>query len=385
MVLLGLLSAIFWLYSLAISYRARQAYISSNRCREPNAYPHRDPILGLDFLRDSIRAGKDFKYLAREQELHTIYGNTFSSRFFRTTVFNTVEPENLKTILSTKFPDYGVGARRKNAFAPLLGDSIFQRDGARWEASRALLRPCFQRAQTEGTAIFEPHVSNLLRAIPRNGETVDLALLFHRLAADWATDFLFGESIKSLDDPDKLTSGVLKAIHDSQSGCEFRWLVGSLSSIIPQPAFFRNVGIVHEFIQRHVDKALEYRKTLAAPPVLNLEEVSTRQVFLEQLAERTQDRKVLQDELLTLYFAGSDAVSALLMNMVFAISKHPNIWQRLREEVRPLNGQAPTTQQLKKLRYVNNCVSESKAALPDNHNISRSYRSSSTSRPAQQF
>jgi hypothetical protein len=47
-------------------------------------------------------------------------------------------PENIKTILSTKFNDYSLGQKRKDTFIPVLGHGIFDTDGAAWERSRAL-------------------------------------------------------------------------------------------------------------------------------------------------------------------------------------------------------------------------------------------------------
>jgi hypothetical protein len=41
----------------------------------------------------------------------------------------------------------------------------------------------------------------MISLIPQNGETVDLMNLFYRFTLDAATDFLFGESVMSLDNP----------------------------------------------------------------------------------------------------------------------------------------------------------------------------------------
>ena len=51
------------------------------------------------------------------------------------TVYNTMDPENIKAILATKFEDFGVGPRL-DFFGPLLGNGIFTSDGPHWERSR---------------------------------------------------------------------------------------------------------------------------------------------------------------------------------------------------------------------------------------------------------
>jgi hypothetical protein len=41
----------------------------------------------------------------------------------------------------------------------------------------------------------------MISLIPQNGETIDLMELLYRLTLDASTDYLFGESVNSLDDP----------------------------------------------------------------------------------------------------------------------------------------------------------------------------------------
>ncbi|RAO69389.1 uncharacterized protein BHQ10_005401 [Talaromyces amestolkiae] len=143
--------------------------------------------------------------------------------------------------------------------------------------------------------------------------------------------------------------GALKAFGDTHAGCEFRWLLGHLAVFWPQPTFMKNVRITHQFIQHYVDAALQR----GGSPSFRASSVPSipRVLFIDQLTQRSQDRKIIQDELTTLYFAGTDAPAALLSNLFFVLSKKPAVWDRLRTEVRPLEGKAPSIDQLKKLRY----------------------------------
>lgn len=47
----------------------------------------------------------------------------------------TIDPENIKAILSTNFADFGLGGRSES-LSPLLGRGIFVSDGPKWEHSR---------------------------------------------------------------------------------------------------------------------------------------------------------------------------------------------------------------------------------------------------------
>ena len=48
------------------------------------------------------------------------------------TIVATVEPENLKCVLSTDFRSYSLGDGRKKLMKPVLGDGIFTTDGREW-------------------------------------------------------------------------------------------------------------------------------------------------------------------------------------------------------------------------------------------------------------
>lgn len=61
-----------------------------------------------------------------------------------------------------------------------------------------MLRPNFVRTQIGDVEMFEKHVQHLIQAIPRDGSTVDLQVLFFRFSLDVATDLLFGESTNTL-------------------------------------------------------------------------------------------------------------------------------------------------------------------------------------------
>jgi cytochrome P450 len=82
-----------------------------------------------------------------------------------------------------------------------LGDGIFNSDGQVWSTSRALLRPQFQKQRISELETFQFHTNKLLSLIPPNGETFDIMDLWYRFTLDASTEFLFGQSVNSLDNP----------------------------------------------------------------------------------------------------------------------------------------------------------------------------------------
>jgi cytochrome P450 len=148
----------------------------------------------------------------------TIFGAhnswTVESRFLGVRTIFTADPANVKAILATQFGDYGKGEPFHREWSDFLGDSIFTTDGAKWHASRHLIRPQFTRDRVSDLHCFESHVQTLFKAIanggPLLGETqivdmdsvdgkvLDISDLFFRFTLDVTTEFLLGSDIKSL-------------------------------------------------------------------------------------------------------------------------------------------------------------------------------------------
>ncbi|KAH0545436.1 hypothetical protein FGG08_000437 [Glutinoglossum americanum] len=98
--------------------------------REKNKYLHGiDRVLrALDFKGDIL----EDLFHARYRE----YGPTHKQDGVAGEVIHTVDPAILRTVLSTRFKDYGVGGRRKRNLAPVVGHGNFTWDGEEWGRSR---------------------------------------------------------------------------------------------------------------------------------------------------------------------------------------------------------------------------------------------------------
>ena len=349
---------IFDIASLRVSY---QKVIRQYGCKPTIRYPHKDPLFGLDDVWESLNAAKAKRFLARIRRQYERLGNTYSARFLTYPVINTIEPENIKAVLSSRFSDYGVGSRRREAFKPLLGKSIILLDGQPWKHSRARLRPIFARDQVADLERLEYHVKHLIEKIPTDGSTVDLATLFFRLTPDISTEFIFGESINSLVDSESQDARFAQAFKKAQAGSEHRWRLGSLARLIPQPQFFRDVAYVHQYIEDHVVKAPESNRSLNknGPELRKTSQADKgRYIFLDQLLKYTSDKDVLRDEILSIFLAGRDTTASLLCNCFFVLSRRPDIWAELRKEVEMLKSRPPTLHQLSELSTIQNCLKE---------------------------
>lgn len=77
-------------------------------CAEPQKYPHKDPILGLDLFIATGNATKSSSLLSFNSRLFDTYGKTFQYNSWGRTAIRTMQPENIQAVLSTSFWNFGV-------------------------------------------------------------------------------------------------------------------------------------------------------------------------------------------------------------------------------------------------------------------------------------
>jgi cytochrome P450 len=363
-------AVIFLLYTITALQRKYNQYRISraNNCQPVQVKVAKDPFLGLDNIWENLDAAKNHILLERGLSRFRQYGNTFRARRLRTPIIVTREPQNVKTILSLRFKDYGLGNRIK-AFGPLLGHGIFTTDGEHWAQSRAMIRPNFVKDQVAHLDIFEELMADLLALIPTDGTTVDLQELFFCYTIDSATEFLFGHSVQSLK---KRLSGVQTDENDFASSFNYAQdAIATNTRLGPLRVLFRDRKaeqcnrVCHELVEQFVEKALKYRANYdEEKAAVDDGDQKQRYLFLQGLAQQTGDRTRIRDELMNVLLAGRDTTASLLSNMFFMLAKNPLVWDKLREEVASLEGRAPTYTQLRNLTYLKYCLNECESTTP---------------------
>lgn len=351
------------LYQQAKRARARKDMAAAHGCRPVAArYAHKDPVLGLDLLLSNIKKFNEHKICETATDRFRILGNTFEANIVGKVGIFTIEPENVKTILSLKFKDYCIG-HRSGPFAPLLGQGIFTTDGDEWNNSRHLIRPNFMREQVADIQAFERHMQALLKHIPRDGSTVDMQKLFFEFTIDSATEFLFGRSTEVLSADAGEGKEFAKAFNRALLDCSIRFRLGFLREF----RFGKDKSegqeanrTCHKYVDKFVDDAILYREKAAASGDVEKEGADGKEkyVFLRELAKSTDDRKRLRDELLNVLLAGRDTTASLLTMTFFQISRRPGVWRKLQEEIGELNGRTPTYEQLRNLKYLKYVLNE---------------------------
>ena len=200
--------------------------------------------------------------------------------------------------------EFGYGLRRQ-IFFPLLGDGIFTQDGPAWKHSRELLRPQFARQQYRDLEIFRDHVDNLIERVSERSDFVDLQPLFFRFTLDTTTAFLFGESTYSLmSDHSAEGKKFAKDFDTAQDYVVKRFRLLDLYWLIGGPEFRKSCSSVQQFVETIIKKRQQNSDSN--------QENSSRYVFFDAVAQASQDRDALRDQLINILLAGRDTTACLL-------------------------------------------------------------------------
>ncbi|KAL8679207.1 MAG: hypothetical protein Q9186_004504 [Xanthomendoza sp. 1 TL-2023] len=332
--------------------QAESQFERAHNCGTPRPLPYRWPF-ALDLVIDAFRAIAEKHALQWFVQIFERTGPTFEQNVLGIKGIDTVEPDNLESILSSNFAGkftclgmtislrstdpgvaYGLGARGPT-FAPLLGNGIFTQEAAPWKHSRDMLRPLFSLNRANIFTQVEEHTEYLVNCIP-TGEFIDLQTLFFRFTFDTTTFLLFGKSMNSLqatfnrDDSNTGEARFSEAFRVSQDFLFRRGRLGDLYWLIGGKEFRRQCSIVHEFIDEAVQGALsaECQKDRAT-------DVHS---FLDALIQQTRDPKLIVPSRL--------------------LAQHPDVLGKLRQEIGSVVGlgmasRLPDRNDLKKMQYLN--------------------------------
>lgn len=338
-----------------------------NNCERPPAYPHKDPIFGLDALFANLAAARDSTFTsASAQRYHDIGAHTYYTWIQGRQTVHTAEPDNVKALLATRWKDYSIAARQA-ILGDLLGRGIFVIEGDEWTHARARLRPSFAKEQVADLAMLEGHIQDLFSVLPRDDATVvDLQEYFLRLTLDSASEFLFGHSTNTLVRPSARDEAFGEAFTFSLFNITQKLRRGPLNRFYRKdPREDESRQICRDYVGAFVDEAMALREKIKSDVLddehqSGAEQEPQRYYFLKEVAKTMDDREHICDELLSLMAAGRDTTASLFSSAFHVLSRRPDIWHKLRNEIQDLDGRPPTYAQLRNLKYVKYIINESK-------------------------
>nr|BAL14712.1 cytochrom P450 [Phlebia brevispora] len=362
-------------------------------------------IGGVDLIK---QFGKDMEkriIAYRHWDFIKEFGPTYNLRvLFENRIF-TAEPEYIKRILATEFPNYEKGPDFTFQMRTLLGTGVFNSDGDMWKFHRGMTRPFFSRDRISHFDIFDRHADaalGLMRARMAEGCAIDWQDLVSRFTLDSASEFLFGQDVRSLSaplpyPPFPSASALSPLPFSSQEAYDAytaqasthpanRFAQSFLDAQItsarrsrftrawPLMEFWgdkvkRGLDVVDGFIDPLCEAAVrrERERRLreggggdgASAKEKEKEEVGEEETLLEHLVKLTDDPQIVHDETLNILLAGRDTTAITLTMAAYMLALHPHVLKRLRDEVQTRVGaRRPTYDDIREMKYLRAFINE---------------------------
>jgi cytochrome P450 len=200
-------------------------------------------------------------------------------------------------------PGFGIEPRDKVLIKP-FGDGIFTKKDMHWKQSRDTIRDQLRRSRYSDLSVFQRTVDNLLRSIRAHGDVVDLQPLFSRMTLDITTEFILGESAKSLvalegTDSQKFSDAfdiVQKQATAQMRRFNLHWL--------RDDRYRQAQRDLNHFTDQMIDRSLGL--------ALGGDTETIHSGFLLAIAQETRDRTAIRGQVLHLLVAGRDTTASLL-------------------------------------------------------------------------
>ncbi|KAI9658188.1 MAG: hypothetical protein M1831_004035 [Alyxoria varia] len=219
--------------------------------------------------------------------------------------------------------------------------------------------------------MLEKYLKIVVDCIPKDGSPFDLQPLLFKLYLDTATVFLFGDSFSALKgETSAEAQQFLDAFDYAMFGSGMQIALGPLKKLYRDPKWLESCHISQKFAQRYVDKAISYRQSLLGrgqsepPGDRNQEASQQRHTLLRGMAELTDNRVELRNQVLQALMAAQETTAALISNVFFLLARHPPVWQKLRLEVMSIGDRTLDTTVLQDLAYLRKLLNETLRLFP---------------------
>jgi cytochrome P450 len=301
------------------------------------------------------------------------------------------QPDLIKYVSKDSSDVYIKGEKFHDTFRELLGDGIFAVDGHRWREQRRAALPMFSRKllSSKMSHAFSLHANTVLHildtAVARN-EPVDLQSIFFRYTLDAICDIAFSAQLKTLEKPHPFG----QAFDAATSICAFRfmkpyWKVLRTLNLSDEGKLKHHMKIINDTLlaiisqrsQSDVDThgdmlSLFLQKRDSDPSLRGDEGVGIEEEAKEGEAGRAQARSsndpaFLRDLVLNFVLAGRDTTAWAMTAASWLLFSDQNTSRQFKafsEAKDAVDGDIPTFNELKALKYTEACFFEALRLFP---------------------
>jgi cytochrome P450 len=319
---------------------------------------------GLPILGSVFPAWRD--PLGLFMDTHKTYGDVARFKFGPYDYYLVSDPDVVRHVLVDGAKSY-TKSRNYLGLKLVLGEGLLTSEGEFWRRQRKLAQPAFHKESMDG---FARHMSQATRSMLSrwksedggSARTFDMHEEMMRLTFRIVGLTLFSTDVD--EDAREVGEALTVAMHHANDWAESLW---NFPQWVPTPKnvrFNRAMKtldtLVYRIIDARRDAGIENGPRDLLGMLMNAvgdEEESTE--------ARGMTNKQLRDEVITLVLAGHETTANLLAWTFFALSKHPEIEDKLREEAdRVLGDRDPELSDVPKLAYTKSVLEEALRLYP---------------------
>ncbi|KAL6882675.1 hypothetical protein ACP4OV_011365 [Aristida adscensionis] len=255
----------------------------------------------------------------------------------------TVEPANVEYILKTNFANYGKGKAMYDVAEDLLGDGIFNVDGAKWRHQRKVASHEFSTRvlRDYSTAVFRDtatELAGIVAAAVAGGERVDMHDLLMRSTLDSIFEVGFGVSLGALSGASKEGLEFARAFDDASEQVLYRffdvfWKAKRLLNFPSEAAMRRSIRTINNFVYAVIDRKIE-QMGRDQQEFAKKEDILSRFLLERERDPGCFDNRYIRDIILNFVIAGRDTTAGTLSWFLYVLCRNQRVQDRIAREVR---------------------------------------------------
>ncbi|MCL7035709.1 hypothetical protein MKW94_029256 [Papaver nudicaule] len=341
---------------ISIIFIIRIISIRSSSTKLPKSYP----LIGSTF---AILSNKHRMNQWMADVLQQCATRTFVMRgFVGPARVWTANPENVKHILQTQFPNYPKGEMLTGILSDFLGNGIFNTDGNNWKLQRKLASHEFNtkslRKFIEDVVKIElsDRLIPILETTADQNSVLDLQDILQRFAFDNICKISFGF------DPAYLSPSLDRTEFATAFDDATRLSTRRFGYVLPFKKLRQAILTVRESARKLVKKKQQELKKKSS--------VEATDLLSRFIRDDDLDDDFVIDIVISFILAGQDSTSAALTWFFWLVSCHPNVERGILEEIDEISDQ-PGYEDAKEMVYIHAALSESMRLYPPVPNDSK--------------
>jgi cytochrome P450 monooxygenase len=174
---------------------------------------------------------------------------------------------------------------------------------------------------------------------------------------DTSTDFLFGETVNSLDNPERAWPH--KDMVKVMEGLRMRLQLSSFLFLHRDKEWLAACKRIHAFLDGYIHKAYAQLEAMQKGKEALHPDGRARDDFLWTIAAQVPDPIELRTQLTGVWIPSNETTSILMSNTLWALARHPDVVRKLRKEIVQYGDQSLTFEGLRSLTYMRWVINES--------------------------